>query len=119
MKNTFLGVVAGTALGAAMGVLFAPDKGSKTRKMIIEEAESTKNKLADQASELADTVAKKVHVKKASLDEQIESIVTDTTHKSDDVISALEKKLEVLKTKNRHFRSEAKTNGSSAKTAAV
>ncbi|WP_435134430.1 YtxH domain-containing protein [Formosa sp. A9] len=114
MRNTFLGVVAGTALGAAMGILFAPDKGSKTRKTIIKEAENTKNKIADQASEFADVVAKKVNVKKATLEEQIESIVTDSTHKSDDLIDALEKKLEILKTKNRHFR-----NSTKSKTAAV
>ncbi|MGJ5642543.1 YtxH domain-containing protein [Formosa sp. S-31] len=109
MRNTFLGVVAGTALGAAMGILLAPEKGSKTRKTILKEAESTKNKFADQASDIIDAIAKKMNVKKGTLEDQIESIVTDTSHKSDDLIEALEKKLEVLKTKNRHFRTNGKT----------
>ncbi|MDW5287982.1 YtxH domain-containing protein [Formosa sp. PL04] len=119
--NTILGVIAGTALGAAMGILFAPDKGSKTRKMIAEEAETRKNKLADQASELADAVAKKVNVKKGTLEEQIESILADTSNKSQEVIDALEKKLEVLKTKNRHFMKdvESKTNGANKSSATV
>ncbi|WP_066221730.1 YtxH domain-containing protein [Formosa haliotis] len=117
--STFLGVIAGTALGAAMGILFAPDKGSKTRKKISKEAENTKNKIADQASDIADMVAKKVNITKGTLEEQIESIVADGSHKTEDIMKALEKKLEVLRTKNRHFNKEVKTNGSTKTTATV
>ncbi|QDO93563.1 YtxH domain-containing protein [Formosa sediminum] len=119
LGNTIIGVVAGTALGAAMGILFAPDKGSKTRKMISKEAETTKNKISDHATELADTIAKKVNVKKATLEEKLEDIATDASLKSNDVIDALEKKLEVLKAKHRHFEKEVNTNGSKKTTATV
>ncbi|WP_299777898.1 YtxH domain-containing protein [uncultured Formosa sp.] len=114
LGNTILGVVAGTALGATMGILFAPDKGSKTRKMIAKEAEATKSKISDHASELANTVAKTVNVKKATLEEQLEHVVTDASHKSDEVIDALEKKLEVLKTKHRHYKNGAKKSTTTA-----
>lgn len=33
-KNVFMGFLAGAATGALMGVLYAPDKGEKTRKKI-------------------------------------------------------------------------------------
>ncbi|MBK5277600.1 MAG: YtxH domain-containing protein [Bacteroidia bacterium] len=58
MTNTtkiFTGFVTGTLLGAALGLLFAPKKGAKTRTMLAENAkviaEST-SKSYDQAKEM-------------------------------------------------------------------
>ena len=44
-------LVAGAAIGAALGVLFAPDKGSETRKKIAEEGK----KFADEVKEKFET----------------------------------------------------------------
>lgn len=41
-----LGVLAGTAVGATLGILFAPDKGSETRKKIAQKG----NDYADKVS---------------------------------------------------------------------
>ena len=37
--KVLLGVLAGVAAGAVLGILFAPDKGSKTRKKIVDSSE--------------------------------------------------------------------------------
>lgn len=51
LGKVVLGVVSGMAVGAALGVLFAPDKGSKTRRKILnagkEYTENLKEKLDD------------------------------------------------------------------------
>lgn len=49
--KVLLGVLGGVAAGALLGVLFAPDKGSKTRKKIMDKgkgyADDLKGKLDD------------------------------------------------------------------------
>ncbi len=50
--KALLGVVAGMAAGALLGLLFAPQKGARTRRDIIEKGE-------DLAEALNETVEKK------------------------------------------------------------
>ncbi|GGX33519.1 hypothetical protein GCM10007384_37740 [Aquimarina muelleri] len=100
-SNTFLGILAGTAIGATLGILFAPDKGTNTRRKLVEEAQATKDQLAREANNLQDRVADVVSSKKETLDSRVESLVSDVSYKADDVISTLEKKLGELKARNK------------------
>ncbi len=43
------GVLAGVAVGAVLGLLFAPDKGSNTRNKLSESMKGFGKELADQA----------------------------------------------------------------------
>lgn len=55
-----LGILAGAAAGATLGVLFAPAKGSETRRTLSKKgskyAEDLKNELTDKFNELVDGV---------------------------------------------------------------
>ena len=62
MKANVLGVLAGIATGAILGVLFAPDKGSKTRKKIKTKAKETKDYLKEEFDDFLDSVSKKYGV---------------------------------------------------------
>lgn len=59
MKSNVLGVVAGLAAGALLGVLFAPDKGSKTRKKIKNKTSEAKKNLKEEFDNFLDTASKK------------------------------------------------------------
>lgn len=50
--KVILAFLAGTAIGAALGILFAPEKGSKTREQIMGRTEDLKESLRDKFNEL-------------------------------------------------------------------
>lgn len=54
-----LGVLAGMAAGAALGVLFAPDRGSDTRRKISKKSED----MTDAFEELAESVEERIEKK--------------------------------------------------------
>lgn len=87
--NTLLAVIGGVAIGAAMGILYAPDKGDKTRKKI---KDGYKDLEKDMKSKLADV--------KVDFEESYENLLSNMSYKTEDVISFLETKLAELKKQN-------------------
>jgi gas vesicle protein len=58
--KVLLGLLAGVAVGAALGILFAPDKGWNTRKRISKKAEDIANDLREKFDEFIDSISVKV-----------------------------------------------------------
>ena len=54
-----LGALAGLAAGAVLGILFAPDKGSTTRKKIIRQSNDYADGLGDKFNEFIDNISQK------------------------------------------------------------
>ncbi len=56
--KVILGVLAGAAIGATLGILFAPDKGSATRKKITRKSSKYVDKLEEEFNEFIESITK-------------------------------------------------------------
>ena len=72
-----LGFLAGAALGAIAGILFAPDKGSETRKKISRRTSELGDSLKDSFNEFVDRVKEGYASVRSEADELVEKGKTD------------------------------------------
>ena len=54
--NVVIGALAGVAVGALLGVLFAPEKGTETRKKITKKSKDTAESLKNKFNEFVDNI---------------------------------------------------------------
>ena len=72
-----LGVLVGVAIGATLGILFAPDKGSSTRKKISQKRDEYADELEEKFNEFIDSIPKKS-----------ETVKEETTHMAENGMQA-------------------------------
>lgn len=80
-----LGVIAGAATGALLGILFAPAQGSVTRRSIYRKGERKMDALRDKFSDMVESITDKF--------EKVKVDVTDLIHDAELTAEKVEKDL--------------------------
>ena len=88
-SESILALLAGAAIGVGLGILFAPDKGSKTRE-----------KIKTGFDDLKDEVKEKFSGSKEELKEAVDNLLSKSSYKAEEAITFLEEKLAELKKQN-------------------
>lgn len=84
--KVLLGVLAGIATGALIGVLFAPEKGSTTRKKIQRKGDDYVDDLKDKLNEFLEMVKAKA----GEETEEVKALAKNGKSKLEKVISGME-----------------------------
>jgi len=98
--NSILALLAGAAIGVGLGILFAPDKGSKTREKMKDGINDLKDDVKTKLKSIENGAKDKFSYSKEEWKETLENLLSDSSHKAEEAISFLEEKLAELKKQN-------------------
>lgn len=76
----------GALAGAALGILFAPEKGSKTRSNIVDGAKDLASDIKKKVTDEAAALRKKADDLENSIRDKAEEVVEDVKGKAEDTI---------------------------------
>ena len=106
-KKSFFSLLAGLAAGAAIGILYAPDKGWKTRARVKKAAENGYDDLKDNLGDLGTKVNEKTEKAKASIKDIRETLREKGTEIKESTRDLLLKQLERLENALKQAEEEA------------
>lgn len=98
--ETILALLTGAILGAGIGILYAPAKGSDTRKKIGEEADKAGDYIRENVEHTASNLSNQAQKARTSFEKKLSETLEGTSEKADDILVAMEKKLEDLRKEN-------------------
>ncbi len=99
-SGSAIALLAGATLGLVIGILFAPDKGSKTREKMKDGFDDLKDEAKSKWNSLETETKEKFSKTKDDLKETLENLLSDSSYKAEEAITFLEEKLAELKKQN-------------------
>lgn len=98
--QTLIALLTGAVIGAGLGILYAPDKGSETREKLGKEAKKTQKRLNRQLRETGSNLSEKAQKARLSFEEKLNETLSSASYKADEILLAMEDKLEALRKQN-------------------
>lgn len=105
MKNNnksemLIAIITGVTIGLGIGMLFAPDKGSKTRKKIKDSAVDTTKDVSHWLTNAKEELVHTAQDHKEAFDEKVKNSMAYMSNKAEDILTEMEHKLERLRKMN-------------------
>ena len=110
--STFLALLTGAAIGAGVGMLYAPDRGEDTRRRIGDNARRTQDNLNRQYREKSSNLTEQARKARLDFENRLEDTLSSASYKADEIIDGLEAKLEELRRQNAKFQKSDKKSKS-------
>ncbi|MUP45119.1 YtxH domain-containing protein [Gramella sp. BOM4] len=113
--NTLLALITGAAIGAGLGLLYAPDTGENTRNKLKKDAQDAQDKLNKRYQETSSNLSQKAKKARLDFEHRLEETLNSASHKADDILVAMENKLEELRKQNAKLQKEKSGKSSGSK----
>lgn len=115
--NTLLALITGAAVGAAIGLLYAPDSGENTRVKLSKDAKKAQDQFNKKYQETSSNLSTKAKQARKDFEARLEETLSSASYKADEILSAMESKLEDLRKQNARLQRDAKSTDATTGTA--
>lgn len=109
--TTFLALLTGAAIGAGLGLLYAPDSGEETRRRLSDNARRTQDNLNRRYRETSSNLGEKAKKAKMDFETRLEETLSSASYKADEILASLENKLDDLRKQNAKYQREHPKGG--------
>lgn len=108
--STLLALITGAAIGAAAGLLYAPEKGEETRRKLGEESRRAQDEFNRKYKETSSNISSKAKQARRDFETRLGETLSSASHKADEILEAMESKLEDLRKQNAKLQKDGKND---------